>query len=162
METKELKIQVPAGYEIDKENSTFECIKLKKKLKKNKEVNIWRDIKCINGVYIDINSELEPVEEILSGEDGDENIFLTEKYAKAALALAQISQLMPYYGGQITNEEWESDEWKYSITVDRNEIAFCSSTHIKYLIAFHTEEQRDRFLSFPENVQLVKDLYMVD
>ena len=29
METKELKIQVPEGYEIDKENSTFECIKFK-------------------------------------------------------------------------------------------------------------------------------------
>lgn len=27
METKEFKIQVPEGYEIDKENSTFECIK---------------------------------------------------------------------------------------------------------------------------------------
>lgn len=29
MEAKELKIQVPEGYEIDKENSTFECIKFK-------------------------------------------------------------------------------------------------------------------------------------
>ena len=29
METKELKIQVPDGYEIDKENSTFELIKFK-------------------------------------------------------------------------------------------------------------------------------------
>lgn len=29
METKEIKINVPKGYEIDKENSTFECIKLK-------------------------------------------------------------------------------------------------------------------------------------
>lgn len=30
METKEIKIQVPEGYEIDKENSTFECVKFKK------------------------------------------------------------------------------------------------------------------------------------
>lgn len=29
METKEIKINVPEGYEIDEENSTFECIKLK-------------------------------------------------------------------------------------------------------------------------------------
>lgn len=34
MEAKELKIQVPKGYEIDKENSTFECIKFKP-IKKN-------------------------------------------------------------------------------------------------------------------------------
>ena len=31
MDTKEIKITVPEGYEIDKENSTFECIKFKKK-----------------------------------------------------------------------------------------------------------------------------------
>lgn len=31
MEEKELKIQVPEGYEIDKENSTFKCIKFKKR-----------------------------------------------------------------------------------------------------------------------------------
>ena len=29
MNTKELKIQVPEGYEIDKENSTLECIKFR-------------------------------------------------------------------------------------------------------------------------------------
>lgn len=29
METKEIKIKVPEGYEIDKENSTYECIKFK-------------------------------------------------------------------------------------------------------------------------------------
>lgn len=34
METKEFKVQIPEGYEIDKENSTFECIKFKS-LKRN-------------------------------------------------------------------------------------------------------------------------------
>lgn len=29
MERKDVKIQIPNGYEIDKENSTFECIKFK-------------------------------------------------------------------------------------------------------------------------------------
>ena len=29
METKELKIQIPVGYEIDKDHSTFECIKFR-------------------------------------------------------------------------------------------------------------------------------------
>lgn len=29
MNTKEFKIQIPKGYEVDKENSTFECIKFK-------------------------------------------------------------------------------------------------------------------------------------
>lgn len=30
-ETKEIKISIPEGYEIDTKNSTFECIKFKKK-----------------------------------------------------------------------------------------------------------------------------------
>lgn len=29
METREIKINIPEGYEIDRENSTFECIKFK-------------------------------------------------------------------------------------------------------------------------------------
>lgn len=29
-EIKEMKIQIPEGYEIDEKNSTFKCIKLKK------------------------------------------------------------------------------------------------------------------------------------
>ena len=29
METKEFKVHIPEGYEIDRENSTFECIKFK-------------------------------------------------------------------------------------------------------------------------------------
>lgn len=33
METKELKIITPEGYEIDRENSTLECIKFKLKIK---------------------------------------------------------------------------------------------------------------------------------
>ena len=35
METKELKINIPEGYEIDVENSTFTCIKFKKKVEIN-------------------------------------------------------------------------------------------------------------------------------
>ena len=33
METKEIKINIPKGYEIDKENSTFECIKFRPRKK---------------------------------------------------------------------------------------------------------------------------------
>lgn len=36
--SKEVKITVPEGYEIDKENSTFECIKFKKKAISYKDI----------------------------------------------------------------------------------------------------------------------------
>lgn len=44
METKELKVQVPEGYEIDKENSTFERIKFKPIKKGIRYRNICYDL----------------------------------------------------------------------------------------------------------------------
>lgn len=157
-ETKEIKINIPKGYEIDEENSTFSYIKFKKK---SKEINIWKDIRYIEGCFISSDSEIR---ELKTPKDNcDKNIFISEKYAKSALALAQISQLLPYYGGEITDKEWKNDEWKYSVTIDnKGVIKSTSIVHLKEIIAFHTAEQRDKFLSFPENVQLIKDLYMVD
>lgn len=58
--------------------------------------------------------------------------FLPKKHAKSALAMAQISQLIPFYGGEITDEEWkDSDMKKYVITRDCNEIKSVVN-YIKY------------------------------
>ena len=158
METKEIKINIPEGYEIDIENSTFECIKFKKK-----QINIWKDLKNITGVYISTFSKFNQVNEPRDSTYVNLNIFKSEKYAKSALALAQISQLIPYYGGEITDEEQSNNELKYVVSIyGKKDITLINAVHYKDLIAFHTVEQRTRFLSFPENVQLVKDFYMVD
>lgn len=157
-QNNEIRVTIPKDYEIDTEHSTFECIKFRKK----HIINTWRDLKFIQGYFIENDSIIEKLEEVIERSYEDKNVFAYEKYAKAALALAQISQLMPYYGGEITDKEWSNDGWKYSITIDDKGIINNTSTvHLKEIIAFHTEEQRDRFLSFPENVQLVKDFYMI-
>lgn len=155
METKEIKINIPEGYEIDKENSTFECIKFKKKIK----VNTWENIPRVNGCYMN-NSHIYTDYE---GKPCEENkdVYLTDKYVKSALALAQISQLMPYYGGEVTNEEWKNNERKFSIVVHNGELKPFTHVNNKVLISFHTEAQRARFMFFQENVQLVKDFYMI-
>lgn len=155
METKEIKINIPDGYEIDKENSTFECIKFKKKIK----VNTWENIPRVNGCYMN-NSHIYTDYE---GKPCEENkdVYLTDKYVKSALALAQISQLMPYYGGEVTNEEWKNNERKFSIVVHNGELKPFTHVNNKVLISFHTEAQRARFMFFQENVQLVKDFYMI-
>lgn len=157
---KEINITVPEGYEIDKENSTFECIKFKKRV----DVNIWEDIPRAEGIYINNTSEFSHVDTSnYKNNSWDRNIFSDIQYAKSALAMAQISQLMPYYGGEITKEEWDDfDLTKYVITrCGNNSETGVAHSYYEFL-AFHTEEQRDRFLSFPENVQLVKDYLMID
>lgn len=93
-----------------------------------------------------------------------EDIAATEKVAKSMLAMAMISQLMPYYGGAITYEEWKNVcSNKFTIERDNSD-----SKQIKrgihqfmyYFLAFHTEKQRDEFLKY--NEQLVKDYLMID
>lgn len=156
-EEKEIKITPPEGYEIDEKNSTFECIKFKKKV----IINTWKDIGRISGTYINYLSKFS--DKSGATHDDNKNIFISDRHAKAALAIAQISQLMPYYGGEITEEEWMNEDIvKYTIVVADDRIIKSSNLDIRHLLAFHTIEQRDKFLSFPENERLVKDFYMVD
>lgn len=90
----------------------------------------------------------------------DRSIFYDEKYAKSALAMAQISQLMPYYGKAITDKEWDDRHPKYVILRSNNAIMKSSCTNRYSFLAFHTEEQRDNFLKYNEH--LVKDYLMID
>lgn len=86
---------------------------------------------------------------------------ISEKVAKSMLAMAMISQLMPYYGGAITDEEWtKQDINKYFIYRYVGHAATSVSNYQYYYLAFHTEEQRDKFLEY--NEQLVKDYLMID
>ena len=90
----------------------------------------------------------------------DKNLFIDEKHAKSALAMSQISQLIPYYGGVITDTEWNNSHViKYVITRRNNSIVSESFNIIYHLLAFHTREQRDEFLK--NNKQLVMDYFML-
>lgn len=64
------------------------------------------------------------------------------------------------YGGVITSEEWENDEWKYVISCDKRELLKEKTCHKRMFIAFHTQEQRDEFMSYPENIDLVRYYFL--
>lgn len=156
METKEFKVSVPKGYEIDKENSTFECIKFKRI-----EEPRWRDDNhfLMKGYSIS-GDRWEQLSNIPSNYD----TFATEKQAKSALAMARISQIMANdkrFGGVVTDEEWDNDSIvKYAIGRDRN-ICAMEKFYIQYhFLAFHTEEQIQLFVK--ENMDLIKDYLMID
>lgn len=159
METKEIKISVPDGYEIDKENSTFECIKFKPVVKR------WRDNvnARIKGYYLDGNTIGYKTN--IPRCSGCWEYFAIEKQAKSALAMAQISQIMANdkrFGGVVTDEEFENESiWIYSINRNRNMIQMYQGTHgLDHFLSFHTLEQRNLFLK--ENEDLVKDYLMID
>lgn len=163
MNTKELKIKIPEGYEIDKENSTLEYIKFRPAHK----VEIWSDLKKISGAYIDLESKIKEeyidnYSDVDNAYDYNKSLFIDKKHAKSAIAMAQISQLMPYYGGIITDDEWHNDTIKYCVHCWLDTIAYEDSKHYRYFLSFHTQKQRDKFMSHPENIQLIKDYFMID
>lgn len=149
---KELKIEIPEGYEIDKEESSFEKIVFKKKI----EVNCWDDLKRVTGVYINGISRISSVATADLVIPDNQNIFLNEKYAKSALALAQISQLLPYYD---TNIDWTTNGTKYCINRYDHGIEIGAWVHRYSVLAFNTWSEAKRFLE--HNEQLVKDYYML-
>jgi hypothetical protein len=126
------------------------------------EVKVWDDLLKLKnksrGAWIGDSSFLHCNCRIM--ENTDKNIFVDSKHAKSALAMAQISQLMPYYGGRITDEEWLDDNLKYVLRRNANVIEMILYAKVYHFLAFHTEEQRDEFLK--NNEQLVKEYLMLD
>lgn len=154
---KEIKITPPEGYEIDKENSTFNCIKFKPVAKRCRD----NEDTIIKGFYIDNYSNIY----FNRGKNitCNYNLFVTEKQAKSALAMARISQIMANderFGGVVTDEEWNDGSLKYVIERHKNKITINNSYNHYHFLAFHTMEQRALFLK--ENEDLIKEYLMID
>lgn len=157
-----INIVVPEGYEIDEENSTFECIKFKKIKEEKNIVPFRKDIsRNIVGYYITITSDIA----LLScfNNTSNRNVFATLKQTKSALAMAQISQIMANderFGGVVNDKEWGCNHInKYVINRIKNSVKTDMCYTYYTFLAFHTKEQRDLFLK--ENEDLVKDYLMI-
>lgn len=103
----------------------------------------------------------------LSYIDNDKDYVLTSTgispIERSALALLKIHQLIEVgYGGNISSEEWNNNKWKFTYQYTKTGIDIISTRISKYIIAFHTKEQAEEFLSYPENIQLLKDYFMID
>ena len=143
METKELKIQVPGGYEIDKENSTFENIVFKKV--ENELPKSWEELKIIKGYYADSWGDICGNEVILDNSSDNRNVFPTKEEAEACVALAQLCQLRDRYNGG-WKPDWEDNSEKYIIYFHADKIISGDTYRAQSVLHFKTEELRDRFL----------------
>ena len=157
MKNKELKIQVPEGYEIDRENSTFEKIVFKKV--ENELPKRWKDLHQVKGWAVGEDNKIYSVERYTWEEYGRKNIFPTKEEAEACVALAQLCQLRDRY-----NDGWKPDwdsmsETKYVLEISRNIVVknFYGNRH--KILAFKTEELRDKFLeNFRDLIETAKPL----
>lgn len=157
METKEMKIQVPEGYEIDRENSTFENIifrKAERKLPKK-----WEDLENVNGYYADSWGDVRCYYGVNTPDHTNKNIFPTKEEAEACLALAQLCQLRDRY-----NEGWKPhwedyNETKYCIEFCQGRIETIDRVNCHKILTFKTEDLRDKFLeNFKDLIETAKPL----
>ena len=156
METKELKTEVPAGYEIDRENSTFEKIvfkKIERELPKS-----WEDLYEVGGWFVDFHSNVVTSGSMRTG-DSVKNRFPTEEEAEACLALEQLCQLRDRYNYG-WKPDWEDDgEIKYCIEFFKGKIEKECHYVTKRVLCFRTRELRDKFLeNFRDLIKIAKPL----
>ena len=155
METKEFKIQVPEGYKIDRENSTFEKIvfkKIERELPKS-----WEELKVVEGFYIDEDSHIHdcPMVDVLRK---NKNVFPTEEEAEACLALAQLCQLRDRYNGG-WKPDWKDVNEKYIIYFHADKIISGDTYRAQSVLHFKTKKLRDKFLeNFRDLIEVAKPL----
>lgn len=134
------------------------------------EINTWADIKENLEILFntDIDSDITHKSDYcvdVTGHDLDGYTRDETVIEQSALALLKIHILIEYgYGGIVTAHDWETLENIYVIYFDPINYKFgiYNSKPMRFFnhIAFKTFEQANRFLSYPENQELIKDFYM--
>jgi hypothetical protein len=156
MEQKTLNIEIPEGYEIDKEKSSFEKIVFKQK-NVSLVLDSWEDLKEIEGYWIDDNSDIN--ENIHAAHKFHRNIFPTREYAEAALALAQLLQIRQRCIGNWKPDWTNSLQSKHVITPEKDEICIRILYYSNRPLSFPTFEIAKEFLKKHETlIQQAKPL----
>lgn len=157
METKELKIQAPEGYEIDKENSTFECVKFKP-IKKD---ITYRDVckNIFNGdiaYYIDGHGKIQ--HGCICNSICDKNNTTTRTQLERLLALNQLLNIATYYNSRVK----ESDGL-YMISYIKFYDLYCVSTSTPYATGitalFNREEDAQAVIDNPNFREILNTIY---
>lgn len=113
METKEIKINIPEGYEIDKENSTFECIKFKSKKYITYEDCCKKIFPNDEGYYISTYGVIADGKLLESR--SDPNNATSEEQLERLLALNRLMNIAYYYND---NEYAKSGYYIYYLNAD--------------------------------------------
>jgi len=162
MESKEVRIPLPENCEVGDVKATVEdnFIVVEYTPKEKEIIKTFKDLvrsKSLSGFWLEgCKVGFGEGNWLIQG-----GMFLKEKQARSAIAMARISQLMPYYGGEITDEEWrDAKKTKYLIGRLGDGLYTGDTTSLfHYFLAFHTLKQAEDFLE--NNRELCEDYYML-
>lgn len=141
METKEIKIEVPEGYEIDEVNSTFECVRFKPKQLTYKDVANNLLSKVYGGYYLDKYGNIHSrVSESVTDYSNPVNAF-TRNQLKKLLAINKLMNVAIYL-----NDGWkpnfeDSNEFKWSLLIFCDEIkSYWNTVSRESIVYFKSKE----------------------
>lgn len=162
METKEIKINVPEGYEIDEENSTFECIKFKL----IKKVLTYKDMaeELFNNIYYFINKrgKIDSIREFDARDD--KNNATHRKQLERLLALNQLLNIAEYYNKKSPKEEKKI----HCINFDKRNLEYfiqdyTSSIVVRGLVPiFNNKEDAQAVIDNPNFKEILDLIYKCD
>ena len=156
-----MKIVPPKGYEIDRENSTLDCIKFKPISSHLPET--WEEFCKVCPIqegeaFINNVSMVVTVDFGMNRSFSNKNTLPSEEMAKAMLALCQLIQLRDCY-----NQGWkldlESNEQKYAIISTKDGLQTHSYFEISRVLTFKTQELCEEFLkNFEDLIKVARPL----
>lgn len=162
---KELKINIPNGYEIDKENSTFEKIVFKP-LEKNNYLKTWEEcIEKLNDIteryyWISSCSTISNgCRPIISPKAINYNLLPSEEEAKKFLTFQKLWTCRRAYVGDWKPDWADYNTSKYVIKIKENNLRVDYYYANSRPFSFPTLEMAEEFLkNFKFDLEFVKDL----
>lgn len=156
METKELKIQVPEGYEIDKENSTFECIKFKQKDITYEDVcNVL--FSSGTGYYTDQYGVINFY--TIGSNKFDANNAPNGQQLKKLLALNQLLNIAEYYNQIHTKEDYKQYYIVYHITIGYKIYCYDEGAIPGMVVTFNKREDAQTVIDNPNFRTILDTIY---
>lgn len=149
---KQLKIEVPKGYEIDKEKSTFENIVFKP-VENNLPVNIGEveERSWFIGTRGKIYRAIENKNDI--------NNLSSKERAKAFLALMQLVELRDAYNGDWVADWDDLNQKKHLVYFEKNKEKKTFAYIYRRVLHFKSAELRDKFFeTFKPLIEEAKEL----
>ena len=147
MEEKKLKINIPEGYEIDKEKSTFEEIVFKKvedplaKLPKTWEEYCKRTKGYTSYYGYSINGNTYETKF-----DGFYNEFFTKERVKQYVALGKLLQLRDYWVGNWKDDSNNFVNVIYNLNGEIKNMGLSHKQSLNFPLTFPTREMAQKFI----------------
>ena len=162
METKEIKINIPEGYEMDKENSTFECIKFKPIKKELTYEDVAEELFSSSLFTLDTIGRICHV--CSTGSKFDKYNAISKKQLERLFALNQLLNIAEYYNKKSPKE----GNRVYCINLNESDLTYYIQVYIKPIIVhglipiFNNKEDAKAVVKNPNFKNIIDLVYKGD